>query len=63
MLDIVPFANSLESGSKPFDTLIVFLKVVFEKVNFEKNQQATKIPSMLTVRVPPYGSEVDLELD
>ena len=30
------------SGSKLFDTLIVFLKEFFEKVDFEKNQQTTK---------------------
>ena len=30
------------SGSKLFDTLIVFLKEFFEIVNFEKNQQTTK---------------------
>ena len=30
------------SGSKLFDTLIVFLKEFFEKVNFEKNQQTTE---------------------
>ena len=29
------------SGSKLFDTLIVFLKEFFEKVDFEKNQQTT----------------------
>ena len=30
------------SGSKLFDTLIVFLKEFFEKVDFEKSQQTTK---------------------
>ena len=30
------------SGSKLFDTLMVFLKEFFEKVDFEKNQQTTK---------------------
>ena len=30
------------SGSKLFDTLIVFLKEFFEKVDFEKNHQAKK---------------------
>ena len=30
-----------------FDTLIVFLKAIFEKFNFaQKNQQAPKLPSM-----------------
>ena len=29
------------TGSKQFDTLIVFLKELFEKVNFEKSQQTT----------------------
>ena len=29
------------SGSKPFGTLIVFMKEFFEKVNFEKSQQTT----------------------
>ena len=28
--------RSSQSGSKPFDTLIVFLKEFFEEVNFEK---------------------------
>ena len=32
----------LDPGTKLFDTLIVFLKVYFEKANFEKNQQTTK---------------------
>ena len=40
-------------GSKPFDTLIVFLKEFFEKVNFEKSQQRQqkheKLPSMQEV--------------
>ena len=39
----------LASASKKFDILIVFLEEYFEKVNFEKNQQATnkheKLPS------------------
>ena len=30
------------SGSKLFDTLMVFPKELFEKVDFEKNQQTTK---------------------
>ena len=30
------------SGPKLFDTLMVFRKRFFEKVNFEKNQQTTK---------------------
>ena len=30
------------SGSKLFDTLIIFLKEFFEKVDFEKNQRTTK---------------------
>ena len=29
------------SGSKPFKTLIVFLKEIFENVNFQKSQQVT----------------------
>ena len=29
-------ANTMNAGSKPFDILIVFLKEMFEKVNFEK---------------------------
>ena len=29
-------------GSKLFDTLIIFLKEFFERVDFEKNQQKTK---------------------
>ena len=42
------FANSLDSdqagrflsGSKLFDTLIVFLKDIFEKLNFEEKKSA-----------------------
>ena len=30
------------SGSKLFDTLMIFLKELFEKVDFEKNRQTTK---------------------
>ena len=30
------------SGSKLFDSLIVFLNIFFKKVDFEKNQQTTK---------------------
>ena len=29
------------SGSNTFDTLMVFLKIFFEKVNFEKSQNTT----------------------
>ena len=36
-----PTECSSWSGFKMFDTLIVFLKEFFEKVNFEKNQQTT----------------------
>ena len=32
----------IRSGSKLFDTLMVFLKEFFEKVDFENNQQKTK---------------------
>ena len=44
---LITFANSLDPGqsrygSKPFDTLIVYLKDCFEKVNFEKSQQTTR---------------------
>ena len=46
---LTTFADSLDpyqecrswSGSKLFDTLILFLKEFFEKVNFEKSQQMT----------------------
>ena len=43
-----------ERQSKPFDTLIVFMKEFFEKVNFEKkaaddNKCMNKLPSMQTV--------------
>ena len=34
--------KGLSSGSKMFDTLIVFLKEFFKNVDFEKNQQMTK---------------------
>ena len=34
--------NQTEYGSKLFDTLIVFLKDLFVKVNFKTNQQMTK---------------------
>ena len=39
---LITYANSLDpdqdrqNGSKPFDTLIVFLNDLFQKVNFEK---------------------------
>ena len=46
---LITFTNSLDpdqaracSGSKLFETLIVFLKEFFEKVDFKKNQQTTK---------------------
>ena len=35
------------SGSKLFDTLMVFLKEFFEKVDFEKSQRTTKEPEKL----------------
>ena len=49
---LITFANSLDPDKdrqnngpdldpKRFDTLIVFLKEFFEKVNFEKSQQTT----------------------
>ena len=37
---LITFCNQF--GSRSFDTLIVFLKELFEKVSFEKNQQTTK---------------------
>ena len=50
------FANKLDldqawSGSKQFTTLIVFLKDVYDNVNFEKSQQTIKksLPSMQRV--------------
>ena len=48
---LITFAKSMDpdqdhlnvgSGSKVFDTLMVFLKEFFEKVDFEKNQQKAK---------------------
>ena len=48
---LITFANSLEPDQdwhydpKWFDTLIVFLKDCFEKVNFEKSLQVTTIES------------------
>ena len=37
-----PTESRAWSGSKLFDTLLVFLKKFLEKVNFEKSQQTTK---------------------
>ena len=37
-----PTKRQAQSGSKLFDTLMVFLKEFFEKVDFEKKQQTTK---------------------
>ena len=37
-----PTKHRAWSESKLFDTLVVFLKVFFEKVDFEKDQQTTK---------------------
>ena len=37
-----PTKHRVWSGSKLFDTLMVFLKEFFKKVNFEKNKQTTK---------------------
>ena len=42
---LIAFANSLDPDLDPkcFDTLVLFLKEFFEKVDFEKkNQQTTK---------------------
>ena len=57
----ITHANSLDpdqagkTGSKLFDTQMVFLKEFFEKVDFEKNQRTTKkyvkLPSMQRVHV------------
>ena len=45
-----PTERRSRSRSKPFDTLIVFLKEVFEKAYFEKvssrQQKHEKLPSM-----------------
>ena len=38
------------SGFKLFDTLMVILKELFEKVDFEKNQQTTKKHGKLNSR-------------
>ena len=43
-------AKSLDPDQDRHDTLIVFLKEIFEKVNFEKSQQKTKLPSMQKVQ-------------
>ena len=43
-----PTKGQVTSGSKLFDTLMIFLKVFFEKVDFEKNQQTTKNISVIT---------------
>ena len=37
---LCPEQDRQKSGSKPFDTLIVFLKEIFEKVNFEIKKSA-----------------------
>ena len=41
---LITFANSLDPVQAPqtIDTLMVFLKEFFEKVDFDKNQQTTK---------------------
>ena len=39
-------------SSKLFDTLIVFLKEFFEKVNFEKNQQTINLKHMQNLYIP-----------
>ena len=36
------FCKQFGSRSKLFDTLVVFMKEFFEKVDFEKNKQTTK---------------------
>ena len=48
---LITFSNSYApSGSKPFDTLILFLKEFFEKVDFEKSQQMTTKAWKITQR-------------
>ena len=53
---LITFASGLETeGSKSFDTLIVFLKDFFEKVNFWKKvsirqQKHEKLPSLQRVK-------------
>ena len=37
-----PTKCQVRSGSKQFDSLMVFLKEFFQKIDFEKNQQTTK---------------------
>ena len=55
--------------SKPFDTLIVFLKEFFEKVNFENGQQTSreekhgKLPSMQRVKCNFYANSLYLDQD
>ena len=48
---------TVSSGSKLFDTLMVFLKEFFEKIDFEKNQLMTK----KRMKSYPGGKELELE--
>ena len=55
---LITFANSLDPNQddkRPFDTLAVFLKELFEKVNFEKvsrrQQKHGQLPSMQGVKI------------
>ena len=55
---LIALANSLDHDQDqqnidpPFDTLIVFLKEIYEKVNYEKGSRtnAWKLPSMQRVK-------------
>ena len=42
-VDLGRKATKTNKQTRPFDTLMVFLKEFFEKVNFEKSQQMTTL--------------------
>ena len=44
-LDPDIMSGMLKTGSKLFDTMIVFLKEFFEKVNFDKNKSMKNYPA------------------
>ena len=54
MIDVCEF------GSKLFDTMIVFLKEIFKKVDFEKNPQMTKKHAKLPKELNDLGSSDEI---
>ena len=54
--------HQASSGSKLFDTQILFMKYFFVKIDFEKNQQTTKKREKELTRVKTFLAKITVKL-